>query len=160
MFDFTLAAKKKKKKNTLQLYLNWHTSAVETLREEDPLAQHAFIWSSKFNLWKREGVSQVKTAIHIGVGHTAHEFRVLFVKIYCIFVLFDGRSVGFEHFCWIPHWLSFGFQRTESIALSSLHQGGIIKTSQNSENAQVMGNRLIRNIPLELLLRELLVSWC
>ena len=56
-------------------HLDGHSGDVETVRKEDPLAQHAMIPRSKLNLGYRECVSEVQRAVHVRKGKVAEPFR-------------------------------------------------------------------------------------
>ena len=68
-------------------YFNWHTRAVETVREQHPLSQHAVVPSTEFNLWDRESMSQMQGTIHIWVWEVSKPLGVFFTNL-------SGRQAG------------------------------------------------------------------
>ena len=61
--------------------LDRHTGAVETKREQSPLALHTSKTGHELDLTGRETVSSMQSTVHIRVGHGSEEFGVLFTNL-------------------------------------------------------------------------------
>lgn len=93
---------------------------METLGQKSTLALHAFVTHSIVDFGVGEGVAQMKTTIHVRVGHTGHEFGMSCMDVIAVGVFFNRRSIDFKRFAVVPELSGSAFQVTEVITLGGL----------------------------------------
>lgn len=93
---------------------------MEALRQQGSLTLHTFITSAEFNLGEGEGMSQMETAVHVGIRHTRHVLGIRFMEILRIGMLLDCRSVDFKCLFAIPEATRLVFKGAEGITFSCL----------------------------------------
>lgn len=65
-------------------------------------------------------MSQMETAVHVGIGHTGHVLGICFMEILRIGMFLDSGSVDFECLFALPEATRLVFKGTEGITFSCL----------------------------------------
>jgi len=91
--------------NGKQSYLDWHSSAMVSKREENSLPLHSLIAGHELDFGERKGVAEMEGTVHVRICHTAEEFGVLISQFLNCDICFGGRTVRLPHVFFFPELL-------------------------------------------------------
>ena len=98
---------------------------MESVGEEDTLAQHPLVSSSELDLGNGEGMSKMETPVHVWVWKVSEPLGVLFLDLGLgeASELFRTRGADLEDTLFLPSILVFLLERLEVISLGRLEGG-------------------------------------
>ena len=110
---------------------------MESVGEQDTLAQHPLVPSGKLDLGNSESMSEMETSVHVWVWKVSEPLGVLFLELFLgkASKLLRLGSVDLEDLFFLPSILVFLLERLEEISLGRLggcSAGGRVRGGGNT----------------------------
>src|SRR5687767_419733 len=95
---------------------------MEAMGEQNPLAQHPLVTSSKFNLGNRKGMSEMQASVHVWVWKVSEPLGVFLLDLFLGEASeFLGRGcIDLKDTLLLPSILVLGFERLEIVSFRRL----------------------------------------